>query len=78
MSESDLSPKELSKVELLIPAYKRRHKLNARRELSKQLKYPNSGGIRSPLDPINPHKLTEFGEPTIVLKKEDIVIPNKN
>ena len=78
MSESKLTPEELHNIELEIPAFRRTHRIQARINLSRRLKNPNAGGIRSPLDPINPHKLTEYGEPTVPLKAEDIAKPGKN
>lgn len=79
MSESNLSPEELHNVELEIPAFQRKDKLRASRILSKRLENPGyAGGTKSLLDPINPHKLKEFGDPTVPLKKADIKEPSRN
>lgn len=73
------SPEELRDIELEIPAIDRRAKTKARREVRKRLGDPSqAGGIRSSLDPVNPHKLREFGEPTVPIEQKDIPKPSKN
>lgn len=86
MSESNLTTEEqealqrqLFEKELDKPTEERIKKINAQKDLANRLENPAlAGGINSPLDPIHPHKLEQFGEPTISLKKENIKQPSKN
>lgn len=73
------SPEELHEIELETPAIYRKDKIEARRDLTERLKdRSKAGGIKSPLDPVNPHKLREFGEPTDPIGEKDISKPGKN
>ncbi len=80
MSESNSNPKftpeELAALNLEIPAFKRREKIKASIKLGKDLADPGkSGGIYSPLDPINQADLLGFGTPNRPINTQDISTP---
>lgn len=71
--ERQFTSEELADIELEIPAFRRIHKLAAEEKLRQDLQDPSKrGGVHSPLDPINQHKLLGYGKPNRHAAKEDL------
>ncbi|MCL5432892.1 MAG: hypothetical protein M1524_02135 [Patescibacteria group bacterium] len=63
--ENNFTPEEAKDIEQNVPAIKRKHKIKARHDLTKGLSDKSkSGGISSPLNPLNPGDILGQGEPT--------------